>query len=103
MLLVEVNLARIGVREMIRDIGGLIESKNVSLDDIVSMFLYTLAHKLKNRTFGTYFIQSGENVSRQFNCCLQAVLKLLPYLLKKVTPITEACEDSRWKCFKVTE
>jgi len=89
--------------EMIRDIGGLTGSKNMSLEEIVSMFLYTLAHKLKNRTLGTYFIRSGESVSRQFNRCLHAVLKLHTHLLKKPTPITEDCEDSRWKCFKVIE
>ncbi|GJZ05792.1 ALP1-like protein, partial [Tanacetum coccineum] len=37
---------------------------------------------------------------RQFNCCLLAILKLHDELLQKPQPITDACEDNRWKSFK---
>ena len=87
--------------EMVRDIGGLSGTKNMSLEEIVAMFLYTLAHHFKNRTVGSHFFRSGESVSRNFHRCLFAVLKLHEHLLKKPTPITEDCEDSRWKCFQV--
>jgi len=87
--------------EMVRDIGGLTGSRNMSLEEIVAMFLYTLSHKFKNRTVGNYFIRSGETVSRNFHRCLLAILKLHKHLLKKPTPIAEDCEDSRWKYFKV--
>uniref|UniRef100_A0A803KZ00 Transposase n=2 Tax=Chenopodium quinoa TaxID=63459 RepID=A0A803KZ00_CHEQI len=86
--------------EMISDIGGLRGTRNMSLQEIVAMFLYTLSHHKKNRSIGNYFYRSGESVSRQFNLCLLAVLKLHHHLLKKPTPITEDCEDSRWKCFQ---
>lgn len=87
--------------EMVRDIGGLRETRNMSLEEIVAIFVYTLSHHKKNRSVGNYFARSGESVSRQFNHCLLAVLKLHHHLLKKPTPISEDCEDSRWKCFKV--
>ncbi|XP_050214811.2 uncharacterized protein LOC126665926 [Mercurialis annua] len=86
--------------EMLRDIGGLQSTRNMSLEEIVSIFLYVLAHHQKNRTMCTYFIRSGESVSRHFNRCLKAVLKLHGELLKKPTPITDDCNDDRWKCFK---
>ena len=87
--------------EMLRDIGGLNGTRNMSLEEIVAMFLYTLAHHKKNRSIGHYFLRSGETVSRQFNLCLSAILKLHQQLLKKPTTITDDCEDDRWKYFKV--
>jgi len=87
--------------EMVRDIGGLSGSSNMSLQEIVAMFLYTLAHHFKNRTISSYFIRSGETISRHFHHCLLAILKLHNHLLKKPTLIPEDCEDDRWKCFKV--
>lgn len=87
--------------EMVRDIGDLSDTRNMSLEEIVAMFLYTLAHHFKNRTIGNHFFRSGESVSRNFHRCLLAVLKLHEYLLKKPTPITEENEDGRWKIFEV--
>jgi len=81
--------------EMVRDIGGLTGTRYMSLEEIVAIFLYTLAHQFKNRTVGNYFYRSGENVSRNFHRCLLAVLKLHTHLLKKPMPILEDCEDSR--------
>ena len=87
--------------EMLKEIGGLTRTKNMSVDEIVAMFLYTLAHHKKNRSIAHFFIRSGETVSRQFNLCLRAILKLHEHLLYKPTPILEECEDERWKPFKV--
>lgn len=87
--------------EMLRDIGGLSGTKNMSLQEIVAMFLYTLAHHKKNRSIGQYFFRSGETVSRQFHLCLRAFLKLHEVLLYNPTPISDDCEDERWKSFKV--
>lgn len=87
--------------EMLRDIGGLHGTRNMSTEEIVAMFLYTLVHNKKNRSIGKYFMRSGESVSRQFNLCLRAVLKLHQHLLKKPTPIPNDCEDDKWRCFKV--
>ena len=87
--------------EMLKEIGGLNRTKNMSLEEIVVMFMYTLAHHKKNRSIAHYFIRSGETVSRQFNLCLNVVLKLHDYFLYKPTPISEDCDDERWKPFKV--
>lgn len=40
---------------MLRDVGGLKRSRNMSLQEIVAMFLYTLAHHKKNRSIGQFF------------------------------------------------
>ena len=88
--------------EMISDVGGLKATRNMSVEEIVSMFVSVLAHHKKSRTIGLLFLRSGETVSRQFNLCLLAILKLHDTLLKKPEPITEDCMDDRWKCFKVS-
>ncbi|XP_021734166.1 uncharacterized protein LOC110700893 [Chenopodium quinoa] len=85
---------------MVRDIGGLNETKNTCLEEMVAGFLYTLAHHKKNRMMGAHFYRSGETISRQFHACLLAILKLHVVLLKKPTPIREDCDDERWKYFK---
>uniref|UniRef100_A0A803KUM0 DDE Tnp4 domain-containing protein n=1 Tax=Chenopodium quinoa TaxID=63459 RepID=A0A803KUM0_CHEQI len=72
----------------------------MSLQEIVAMFLYTLAHHKKNRSIGQYFFRSGETVSRQFHLCLRDFLKLHEVLLYNPTPISDDCEDERWKSFK---
>ncbi|WVZ81723.1 hypothetical protein U9M48_029066 [Paspalum notatum var. saurae] len=86
--------------EMLRDVAGLKGTRNMPLEEIVAAFLYTLSHHLKNRTIGGYFFQSGETISRQFNKCLLAVLKLHQLLLKKPEPRPEDSTDFRWKHFK---
>jgi hypothetical protein len=62
--------------EMLRDVGGLKDTQNMTLEEIVTQFLYTLSHHLNNRTIGRFFFKSGETISRQFNLCLLVVLKL---------------------------
>ncbi|XP_008670228.1 uncharacterized protein [Zea mays] len=86
--------------EMLRDVGGLKATRNMTIEEIVAHFLYTLAHHLKNRTIGRFFFRSGETVSRQFNLCLLAVLKLQHLLLKTPEPIPENSTDNTWKNFK---
>jgi transcription initiation factor TFIIIB Brf1 subunit/transcription initiation factor TFIIB len=41
--------------EMVRDVGGLEGSRNMSLEEIVASFLYILSHHFKNRTVGIFF------------------------------------------------
>ena len=69
--------------EMLRDIGDSRETKKMSLNETVAIFLYILAHHKKNRTIGNYFVRSGETISRQFNRCLLCsfTLKILSVLL----------------------
>ena len=86
---------------VVSDIGGLKGSRSMSVREIVAMFLYVLSHHKKNRSIGTYFIRSEKTVSRYFNLCLKAILKLHNQLLKKPTPIADDCPSNKWKCFKV--
>ncbi|KAL3500624.1 hypothetical protein ACH5RR_039717 [Cinchona calisaya] len=72
----------------------------MTLEEIVAMFVYVLAHHKKNRTVAHKFLRSGETVSRHFNQCLLAVLKLHHMLLKTPVPISDDCTDDRWKYFK---
>jgi len=41
--------------EMVRDIRGLTGTRYMYLEEIVFMFLYTLAHQFKNRIVESYF------------------------------------------------
>jgi hypothetical protein len=86
--------------EMLRYVAGLKGTRNMPIEEIVAVFLYMLSHHMKNRTIGGYFFRSGETVSRHFNSCLLAILKLHQVLLKKLEPIPEDCSDFRWKHFK---
>ncbi|XP_057531016.1 protein ALP1-like [Amaranthus tricolor] len=88
------------LRELVRDIGGLSDTRNMTVEEIVAIFLYTISHHKKNRCDSSYFYSSGETVSRQFHLCLMTILKLHDVLLKKPSPITEDCEDDKWKYFK---
>jgi hypothetical protein len=78
---------------MLRDVGGLKATRNMTLEEIVAQFVYTLSHHLKSRTIERFFFQSSETVSRQFNLCLLSVLKLQHFLLKTPEPIPENNTD----------
>ncbi|KAG5588271.1 hypothetical protein H5410_048705 [Solanum commersonii] len=52
----------------------------------VAVFLNILAHHEKNRSVKVDYIRSGWSVSRAFNECLRAILKLTPVLLVKPNP-----------------
>jgi hypothetical protein len=41
--------------EMLRDVGRLKATRNMTLENIVDHFLYMLAHHLKNRTTRRFF------------------------------------------------
>ncbi|KAL2895479.1 Protein ANTAGONIST OF LIKE HETEROCHROMATIN PROTEIN 1 [Bienertia sinuspersici] len=83
--------------EMVSEISGLCGTRHMSVEEIVAIFLYTLAHHKKNRIVGAYFYRSGESISCQFHLCLKANLKLhfkssnqtRPFLHKLVEDITK--------------
>ena len=61
--------------EILKEIGGLSRTKNMSLEEIVAMFMYTLAHHKKNRSIAYYFIRSREtdsSIQLMFEGCTQA-------------------------------
>ncbi|GFQ05423.1 hypothetical protein PHJA_002686400 [Phtheirospermum japonicum] len=68
---------------VLRDKGGLVVTKNVTLEEIVALFLHILAHDQKNSTITATFVRSGETISRQFHNVLRAVLKIGKLYIKQ--------------------
>ncbi|XP_015689038.1 protein ALP1-like isoform X1 [Oryza brachyantha] len=88
------------VCSLVREIGGLRDTRNMKLEEMVAMFLHILGHDEKNRAIHIDFQRSSETVSRNFHKVLGAVLKLWTVLLKKPKPISTQCKEERWKWFK---
>ncbi|CAN1233356.1 hypothetical protein LINPERPRIM_LOCUS3872 [Linum perenne] len=80
--------------------GGLRSSWNIEIDEMVAIFLYTIAHNEKNLVLQVVFRRSGETISRVIHLVLIAVLKLHTILYRKPKPIAEDSTDPRWKYFK---
>ncbi|KAM6554034.1 hypothetical protein CsatB_014796 [Cannabis sativa] len=72
----------------------------VTIEEQVCIFLNILAHHVKNRTIHHKFKRSGETISRYFNAVLSGVLRLQASLLVVPEPVSESCNDDRWKWFK---
>ncbi|KAL6661754.1 hypothetical protein ACP70R_001138 [Stipagrostis hirtigluma subsp. patula] len=85
---------------LVTEIGGLRATRNVSVEEMVAMFLHVLAHGEKSRSMRIDFQRSQETISRHFNNVLAAVLKLSRVLLKTPQPIPENYKGGRWKWFK---
>ncbi|CAN1148052.1 hypothetical protein LINPERPRIM_LOCUS37871 [Linum perenne] len=82
--------------------GGLRCSWNIEIDEMVEIFLYTIAHNEKNRVLQVVFRRSSETISRVIHLVLLAVLKLHKIFYRTPKPIAEDSTYQRWKYFKVT-
>ncbi|XP_021718280.1 uncharacterized protein LOC110686012 [Chenopodium quinoa] len=80
--------------------GGLKTTRNVTVKEIVALFLHILAQDLKNRTIQAIFARSGESVSRQFHIVLRSILKIGKYYIKQVDQTTSFAEDNKQKWFE---
>ncbi|XP_023740413.1 protein ALP1-like isoform X1 [Lactuca sativa] len=80
--------------------GKLKASRYLQVDEQVAIFLYVLAHHVKNRVAKFQFRRSGETISKHFNNVLNVVIRLEKELFKKPEPISETSTDERWKWFK---
>ncbi|XP_038715089.1 uncharacterized protein LOC120008792 [Tripterygium wilfordii] len=67
---------------VLRDDHGLTGSTNVSIPEMVVMFVYTLGHAQSNRDIQERFQHSGEPISRLFHTVLLAVMKLSEEIIK---------------------
>ena len=85
---------------LVRGIGGLKDTKNMTVEERVAIFLNVIAFGVKNRQIKFGFQRSQETVSRNFHGVLRAILKLWRVLLKTPQPIPEDSIDNRWKWFK---
>jgi hypothetical protein len=61
---------------------GLHDSKYITIDEQLAMFLYTVARNASNRDVQERFQHSGETVSRYFNAVLRAIHMLVPKYIK---------------------
>ncbi|KAL8518990.1 hypothetical protein ACS0TY_010081 [Phlomoides rotata] len=86
--------------ELLGTLGGLSNSKHVSVQEKVAMFLSVLSHHTKNRVIKHHFLRSGQTISKYFHAVLAAILKLHSMFLVQPSAITDDCTDPRWKCFK---
>ncbi|KAM3250501.1 hypothetical protein P3S67_022916 [Capsicum chacoense] len=83
-----------------KNIGGLSDSKSMSSNEKLAIFLNILAHHEKNRSIKVDYIRSRWSVSQAFNECLCAILKLTPLLLVNPKPILKDETEDRWKWFE---
>ncbi|GFP97874.1 hypothetical protein PHJA_001931500, partial [Phtheirospermum japonicum] len=84
---------------VLRDKGGLVVTKNVTLEEIASPFLHILAYDKKNSTITAIFVRSGGNISRQFHNVLRAVLKIRKlYIKQEISELSQESEE-RWRWF----
>ncbi|GAV84463.1 LOW QUALITY PROTEIN: DDE_4 domain-containing protein, partial [Cephalotus follicularis] len=96
---------RMGIRafyilcEMLQTTGKLPLSKNSSVQEMVAMFLFTLAHDAKHRVLKADFVRSEETISRH-NEVLHAVIHLHKKLLVTHVPIPNNSVDDKWKWLK---
>ncbi|KAK6161405.1 hypothetical protein DH2020_004786 [Rehmannia glutinosa] len=85
---------------LLKHVGGLVDSRYVSITEKVALFLSVLAHHKKNRVVHFDFKRFGQTVSRHFHDVLNSVLKLHSLLLVSPKPIEDNCTNARWKWFK---
>ncbi|KAL8497843.1 hypothetical protein ACS0TY_021259 [Phlomoides rotata] len=85
---------------LLHTLGGLRNSKYVSVQEKVAMFLTVLSHHTKNRSIKFQFKRSGHTVSKYFHHVLQSVLKLHQLFLVQPDPVPEDSPDPRWQDFK---
>ena len=81
------------------DEGGLVVTRNVTVREVVALFLHILDHNLKNRTVKNVFAHSRETISRQFHFVLKVILKISKKYIKQDHTVLHEGDD-RWKWFK---
>ncbi|XP_043700414.1 protein ALP1-like [Telopea speciosissima] len=75
--------------EMVRHRGFLYDSKFVTVEEQLVIYLHTIGHNAKNRVVLHQFGHSGETISRYFNRVLCAILQLHTELLKPPRSTTQ--------------
>ncbi|KAL8481947.1 hypothetical protein ACS0TY_028188 [Phlomoides rotata] len=86
---------------ILKNRGGLVDGKHVSVEEQVAMFLSILAHHKKNRVVRFNHQRSGQTVSHYVNAVLLAVLRLHSVLFAKPVSVPDDSTNPRWKWFKV--
>ncbi|XP_073042022.1 uncharacterized protein [Primulina eburnea] len=85
---------------LLTNVGGLVDSIYVRIEENVTMFSSILAHHKKTRLVGHDYIRSGHTISTHFHQALFSILMLHHILLVKPSPVDDACTNESWKWFK---
>ncbi|KAL8463968.1 hypothetical protein ACS0TY_033780 [Phlomoides rotata] len=85
---------------LLKNLGGLRSTRNVSISEQVTIFLTILSHHTKNRVVKHIFKRSRYTISKHFNNDLNTLLKLYTIQLVNHVPVPEDSTDNRWKYFK---
>ncbi|KAL6558434.1 hypothetical protein OROMI_018784 [Orobanche minor] len=85
---------------LLENLGGLRNSRYVTVEEMIALFLRVLSHPEKNRIVKFNFIRSSQTISKYFHMVLKAVLKLHSLFFVDPTPIPDDCSDPRWQWFK---
>ncbi|BFG37808.1 hypothetical protein CerSpe_240820 [Prunus speciosa] len=80
--------------------GELRSTRNMSIEEMVAIFLNILAHHHKNRVIKFNFTRSGRTISKYFHECLNAMIRCQKDFWKSPEPVPENSTDYRWKWFK---
>lgn len=87
--------------DMLRNDGGLKDTKKMLVDEQVAVVLHIFAHHCKNRIAKIMWKRSAESVSRAVKNVTNAIIRLQDQLLKKQEPIPEILpNDQRWEKWK---
>ncbi|KAL8548313.1 hypothetical protein ACS0TY_007586 [Phlomoides rotata] len=78
---------------LLRNLGGLRDTRHVSISEHVAIFLTALSHHTKNRVIKHSFKRSGYTISKHFNGVLSTLLKLYNVLLVTHEPVPEDSND----------
>ena len=81
---------------------GLKTTRNITVEEVVAMFLYVISFNLTNRKVGFDFIRSGETVSRYFHIVLNTILKLGSHYVVQRETVMDGFEDEKWDWFEVS-
>ena len=77
----------------------LCDSRNVSVEEQVTIFLYTIGHNVRNRVMQNRFQHSGETISRYFNKVLNAIVMLSKHYITPPTQDTPLEISSKSICY----
>lgn len=81
--------------QLLQTMGGLTDTKNVTVHEQLAMFLSVLSHHQKNRVLQTNFNRSGYTISKYFRRVLNALIRSAGLLLVTPQPIPDDSNDYR--------
>ena len=81
--------------DILQSRGGLMACKNVTINEIIALFLHILAHGIKYRWIKASFARYAEIISRQFHLILKAVMKIGKSFIKEIDPDTNYQDNDK--------